>query len=107
MIEEEQIGEAYRRSLGRIMVAYWSLNVLWGAPWDFIHFSMKSLYGAALMVLVTCFSQIILLSEVTPSSFIDSTAWRGCVPIVRGGGGMALMEMWKCIFTVFLVFMVT
>lgn len=49
------------------------------------------------MVVLVCFSQLTLPSNLMPSSFIDSIACSGCVPIVRTGGGVALVEAWKCV----------
>lgn len=100
MIKEAEAGEVYR-SLGRIRVVYRSLNVLVGALRDFIFFSIKNLYKAPLMVLLRCFSQFTFLCKVTTSSFIDSPACSFCMPFVSAGGGMALVEVWKCVTTVF------
>lgn len=49
---------------------YRSINVFGVAPRNFIGFSMKSLHEAALMVLVTCFSHVILLSNVSRGSLL-------------------------------------
>lgn len=42
------------------------------------------------MMVLTCFSQVTLLSKVTPNSFMDSVVCRGCVSVIiwrRDGAG--------------------
>lgn len=69
----------------------------WGVQKVFKWCTMKSLCEACLTVLLTCLSQLSLLSGVTPSSLIDSITFKWEVPIEETVGGVLVAKVLKCI----------